>query len=42
MGIVLSLALRRSLRRVVLLGIALGSFLFLVGLSYDCPLSTCH
>jgi len=34
MGIVLSLALHRSLRRVVLLGIALGSFLFLVGLSY--------
>lgn len=35
MGVVLSLALRRSLRRMVLLGIALGSFLFLVGLSYS-------
>ncbi len=35
MGIVLSLALHRSLRRVILLGLALGSFLFLVGLSYS-------
>jgi ABC-2 type transport system permease protein len=35
MGVVLSLALRRSARRTVLLGIALGAFLFLVGLSYS-------
>lgn len=35
MGVVLSLALRRSVRRTVLLGIALGAFLFLVGLSYS-------
>jgi len=34
MNVVLSLALRRSLRRTVLLGVALGAFLFLVGLSY--------
>lgn len=35
MGVVLSLALRRSIRRTLLLGVALGSFLFLVGLSYS-------
>ena len=35
MSIVLSLALRRSLRRTLLLGLALGAFLFLVGLSYS-------
>lgn len=35
MGVVLSLAMRRSLRRTILLGIALGAFLFLVGLSYS-------
>lgn len=35
MGVVLSLAMRRSLRRTLLLGIALGAFLFLVGLSYS-------
>lgn len=35
MGVVLSLALRRSVRRTVLLGLALGAFLFLVGLSYS-------
>ena len=34
MNVVLSLALRRSLRRTLLLGVALGAFLFLVGLSY--------
>ena len=34
MNVVFSLALRRSLRRTVLLGVALGAFLFLVGLSY--------
>jgi ABC-2 type transport system permease protein len=35
MGVVFSLAIRRSLRRTLLLGIALGAFLFLVGLSYS-------
>jgi hypothetical protein len=35
MGVVLSLALRRALRRVLLLGLALGAFQFLVGLSYS-------
>lgn len=34
MSVVLSLALRRSLRRTLLLGVALAAFLFLVGLSY--------
>ncbi len=34
MRVVLSLALRRSVRRTLLLGLALGAFLFLVGLSY--------
>lgn len=35
MGVVLSLSLRRSLRRVLLLGLALGAFQFLVGLSFS-------
>jgi len=35
MQVVLSLALLRSLRRTLLLGLALGAFLFLVGLSYS-------
>ncbi|MBM3664807.1 MAG: hypothetical protein FJW92_03305 [Actinobacteria bacterium] len=35
MRVVLSLALVRSLRRTLLLGLALGAFLFLVGLSYS-------
>ena len=34
MSVVFSLALRRSLRRTLLLGVALAGFLFLVGLSY--------
>lgn len=34
MRVVLSLALIRSIRRTLLLGVALGAFIFLVGLSY--------
>jgi len=34
MRVILGLTLRRSLRRTLLLGVALGTFLFLVGLSY--------
>ena len=35
MGVVFSLTMRRAIRRVLLLGVALGAFLFLVGLSYS-------